>query len=274
VVRDIWQTSRGRLVVNLVGAHGGRPVLATGTAPVLVSDDGGVTWHLDACPSEVLDNGACRRNPRADDLGRSAVSAAIEGSIRTAGSLHVRRTPGGEQVSTDGGATWHDPDLPVGAGVVDELHLRTVVPLDAGGWLAVASIDPPGDFQEDMLLASDDGLRWRDLSPGGPCASAEVREDPDIVQPAVSFSAPVRFGGSWLVVHTCAGENTAVGTELLRVDASATEAVPVPGTRRDAARYGPPVAVGDAVVMLEGHEDPGDGALLQVRPSPAPRRGW
>jgi hypothetical protein len=57
--------------------------------------------------------------------------------------------------STDLGRTWESLTLPGaapgityvvhGAGLVDELYLRTVVPRDAGGWLAVAAVDPPGD---------------------------------------------------------------------------------------------------------------------------------
>jgi len=133
-VRDIWSTGRGRLAITLVNPNGGGPpMLATGTPPVLVSDDGGVTWHLDACPSEVLGDGSCRRTPRADDPGTLAVSAAIYGSIRTVGSLQLRLTPGGEQVSTDGAATWHEPDLTVAAGLADAPRLRTVLPRDAGG---------------------------------------------------------------------------------------------------------------------------------------------
>jgi BNR/Asp-box repeat len=275
VVSDIWQSNGGRLVTTLVNPQGGGPpMLATGVAPVLVSDDGGATWQLDVCPSKSLGDGSCRRSARADDPGILAGSAAIYGTIRTVGRLQIRRTAGGEQVSTDGGATWHIADLRIGADLADDLLLQPVVPLDAGGWLAVASyVGAGGDFHRDFLLASEDGARWRDLSPGSPCTSEEVQDDPDILRPGVSFSAPLRFDESWLVVHTCDSENTSVQTELLLVDASATEATPVPGTRRDVVRYRSPVAVGDTIVMLEGPDHDGGDVLVQARPSSAARRG-
>ena len=46
-VTDLWQTTRGRLVANLGNGDGRPPLLETGPAPVLVSDDSGMTWHLD-----------------------------------------------------------------------------------------------------------------------------------------------------------------------------------------------------------------------------------
>ena len=255
-VTDLWQTTRGRLVANLGNGDGRPPLLETGPAPVLVSDDSGMTWHLDVCPSEVPSNGSCLRDPPTGDP-----------EIRTAASLQIRRTPRGEQVSTDGGAVWRDVDLHLDAARPSDVFFNVIVPRDDGGWLAVATIDPAGDYDVDLLLASDDGVQWRDLSPNSPCETAQVQEDPDVILPSASFSRPLRFDGRWLVIHTCAGENTLVQSELLLVGGSATEATPVPGTRRDAVAYGSPVAVGDDVVMLEVHEDDGDEMLLQVRPS-------
>ena len=62
-VTDLWQTTRGRLVANMGNGDGRPPMLETGPAPVLVSDDGGMTWRLDVCPSEVPSNGSCLRRP-------------------------------------------------------------------------------------------------------------------------------------------------------------------------------------------------------------------
>ena len=158
-------------------------------------------------------------------------------------------------------------DLHLEAARPSDVFFNVIVPRDDGGWLAIATIDPAGDYDVDLLLASDDGVQWRDLSPNSPCETAQVQEDPDVILPSASFSRPLRFDGRWLVIHTSAGENTLVQSELLLVGGSATEATPVPGTRRDAVGYGSPVAVGDVVVVLEVHEDDGDEMLLQLRPS-------
>jgi hypothetical protein len=227
-ITEFGSTADGRLIAVLAGSGGLSLAPAPVGADALVSDDGGVTWRLGSCRAEVP------AEPQAEPPGQDVCG----------------RVP-------------PPVDLP---GAPGPLSLEAAVPLADGGRLAVAALDAPGDGDREYLVASDDRGRWRDISPESRCATDEVQDDPEIILPSASFSGPLPFAGRWLVVHRCAGENAPVETELVLVDPAGTEAVPVPGTRRDAASYGSPVVVGDTVVMLEFAASAAE-AVLQVRPS-------
>jgi hypothetical protein len=196
----------------------------TGTPAVLASDDGGATWRLAPCPDDAAYSPEGCQRPEAY------------------GDLRVRKQISERQVSVDGGATWHDlvTDAPR-----DDLRIRSVVELDAGGWLATATWDEASDTSEGYLLRSTDGLHWEHLRPASlpPCESS---------RPNTGFTDPVAFGDGWLTAYHCRDLITPQLSEVFVLDADGTDVSPVPGTRRTVVEYRTAlVAEGEGVVVAE-----------------------
>jgi hypothetical protein len=102
---------------------------------VLTSDDGGGSWWAAPCERDCLEP---------DQRGVPEVQ--------------------GGQVSTDGGATWHEIVIDPPPRGDEGPYLSTPVEVP-GGWLASASSSDVGDVNYGMLLRSNDGRSWRQILP-------------------------------------------------------------------------------------------------------------
>jgi hypothetical protein len=223
----LWKDSDARLVL---------PVGLDPTAQpqprrtVLLSEDG-LTWHLDECPIA--------------DLAEYEACVPPE----TVGDLMFDN----EQVSVDGGRTWHDLRLER-SDVDGESAAPTIenaVELPSGGWLAQGGNYMASSEPYEFLARSDDGLTWEMLLP------TEGR-------PAASVSAPVRVDDHWLVTFSVTGRDQSLHpSQLYLLDLDGTGLQPIPDTESD-ARFGTPTVIGDTVLVPAAQD--GRNRIVRLTP--------
>jgi BNR/Asp-box repeat len=148
------------------------------------------------------------------------------------------------QVTTDGGATWHEILVDPPPRGDEGPYLSTPAEV-TGGWLASASSSDVGDVSYGMLLRSNDGRLWRQMLPD-PCAAGRPNSD---------VSVPFRFQDRWYVTYGCADLMSPESAVLYDGGTDARSFEPVEGTERDNVTFGDPIHDGDRVLLPEFNDD-------------------
>jgi BNR/Asp-box repeat len=167
---------------------------------VLTSHDGGGSWSATPCERDCLEP-VQRGVPEVQD----------------------------GQVSTDGGATWH------------EILVDPPPRGDEGPYLSTP-VEVPGGYG--MLLRSNDGRSWRQMLPD-PCAAGRPNSD---------VSVPFRFQDRWYVTYGCADLMSPESAVLYDGGTDARSFEPV-NTERDNVTFGDPIHDGDRVLLPEFNDD-------------------
>jgi hypothetical protein len=274
---DRWEahvidTSGGVVGEPTVAAVG--PVLVASTSTsvgfdVFTSRDRGVSWQrtevtgLDQAPFEglamedasatgdrlqmvvgpITSPGDRRQVLTSQDGGDSWSAAPCERDCLGPGQPGVPELQHG-QVSTDGGATWHEIVIDPPSRGDENPRLSTPVEVP-GGWLASASDSEAGDIGYGMLLRSSDGRSWKQMIPD-PCGGG---------RPNSSVSDPFRFQDRWYATYGCADLMFPESAVLYDGGTDARSFEPVEGTERDAVAFGDPIHDGDRLLLPEFDED-------------------
>jgi hypothetical protein len=222
----------GRLAVPTWGPDQAQPA----TMALVTSD--GATWEAIDCPPGWARDGACAPPP------------AVAG-------LWLRPT----EVSLDAGATWQPivvtpPSAGAAEGRPDEV--LTAVARPGGGWVGLGYHSEAGTRKLWSVVRSDDGVAWETVL-GDPCGAAGV----DAVES--TYDPPVLLGDGWLVTHTCFQGWRPLRSELTLLDAAGANPRTVATTDVPGLWFGPPVVVGEAVVVPE-RSATGTTTFLQLRP--------
>lgn len=193
------------------------PITGSGSrAQVLTSHDQGLSWSAAPCGHDCV------------DPARPGVPDVRDG-----------------EVSTDGGATWHEIEIDPPPRGDDGPYLSTPVEVP-GGWLASGTTYDVGDVMYGMLLRSSDGRSWRQMLPD-PCAGGRPNSD---------VSRPFRFRDRWYVTYRCADLMIPDSAVLYDGGTDARSFDPVDGTERDDVSFGDPILDGDRLLLPEfGDED-------------------
>lgn len=178
---------------------------------VLTSQDQGASWSAAPCGHDCL------------DPVRPGVPEVQDG-----------------QVSTDGGATWHEIVIDPPPRGDDGPYLSTPVEVP-DGWLASASTFDAGDVAYGMLLRSSDGRSCRQMLPD-PCTSGRPNSD---------VGPPFRFQDRWYVTYGCADLGVPESAVLYHGGTDARSFDPVDDTERDRVRFGDPIPDGDRLLLPE-----------------------
>jgi len=237
--------------------------LYLGTQFVMVSRDAGMSWK-ETSPDLTVASGSEAANPPRG-RGLAAINTLSLSKVQD-GVIWAGTTNGLVQMTTDGGASWHDvtpPELPAGRSIstIEAGHYDT-----SSAYIAVTAF---GDSQPYFYRTHDAGKTWQSVTAGLPenAIARVIREDP--------MRKGLLYAGTETSVHVSFDDGDHWQSLQLNLPASSMRDLVVHGDDLVLATYGRSLWILDDVTPLrQATAQVATADVFLYKPATAVRARW